>query len=253
MATFKFSGSIFRWAIMLVVVAVAAIAAVSVRSRMKAHQSHARAPIPYAVTLRETVRGSDGTAHSGPESTWAIRSDGSRVIKIRDKVSQRIINFASGVQVEINDSTNTKSSIMLPSGDVAGLQRDPDSQCINSRAGKPMTSSPETFAGEETIAGYRTVKIVRGGVTEWLALDYGCALVKDRWEFSTQEVSEKELVSLSAEPDAALFEIPATTREVTPSERLFGPQKECQDCDEHTKERFQKMDEEYRRLAVKPQ
>ena len=239
---------------LLVVVGLASVAGLFIRTRINGHQSHARAPIPYTVTLRETVHGSDGNAHLGPESTWATRSDGSRVIKITEKATQRIINFASGVQVEINDSTNTRTSIMQPNADVAGLQRDPDSKCTNSLAGKPITSTPETFAGEETIAGYRTAKIVRGGVTEWHALDYGCAVVKDRWEFSTKEVSEKELVSLSSgEPDAALFDIPANAKEVPPSERILGPQKDCKDCDAHTKERFQKMDAEYRRFAIKPQ
>jgi len=254
MAKASSSGPIFRWAIVLIVIALAAVAALSIRTQMKRHESHnPRVPIPYTVTLRETVHGADGNLHAGPETTWAIRTDGSRVLKITEKITQRIINFASGVQVEINDSSNTKTSIMQQGADAAGLQRDPSSKCLNTLAGKPLTSMPETYAGEETVAGYRTAKIVRGGVTEWLALDYGCALVKDRWEFNTGEVSGKELVSLSSgEPDAALFNIPANAKEATPSERILG-QQECKDCDAHTKERFKKMDEDYRRLAVKPQ
>jgi len=117
-----------------------------------------------------------------------------------------------------------------------------------------MTSPPETFLGEEIIAGYRTAKIADGLTTSWHALDYGCALVKDRWEFSATEVSEKELVALVAgEPDAALFDVPAHYREVPPSERILGPKKECPGCNEHSQKVFQELDEAYKRLAAKPQ
>jgi hypothetical protein len=121
-------------------------------------------------------------------------------------------------------------------------------------AGKPMTSPPETFVGEEIIAGYRTAKIADGIFTSWHALDYGCAPVKQRADFSATEVSEKELVALVAgEPDAALFDVPAHYREVPPSERILGPKKECAGCNEHTSEFLQELDRAYQRLAVKPQ
>ncbi|HSQ19218.1 MAG TPA: hypothetical protein VLR92_02475 [Blastocatellia bacterium] len=67
-------------------------------------------------------------------------------------------------------------------------------------------------------------------------------------------MSEKQLLALvSGEPDARLFEVPANAREVPPSERLFGLSKECIGCDAHAKEVIRKLDEEYHRLAVKPQ
>jgi hypothetical protein len=122
-----------------------------------------------------------------------------------------------------------------------------------------MGSTSETFLGAETVAGYRTAKIApakdsEGATTSWYALDYGCALVKQRWEFSTKEVSEKELVALVAgEPDATLFDVPANYREVPPSERMFGSRKECSGCDEQTKKFFERMDQDYKRLAAKPQ
>jgi hypothetical protein len=117
-----------------------------------------------------------------------------------------------------------------------------------------MTSSPQTFLGEETIAGYRTAKIADGIITSWRALDYGCALVKERWDFSATEVSEKELVALVAgEPDATLFDVPAHYREVPPSERILGPKKDCPGCNEHSNTVLERLDEDYKRLAVKPQ
>jgi hypothetical protein len=127
--------------------------------------------------------------------------------------------------------------------------------CVNSLAGTPITTPPsDTFVGEETIAGYRTAKIVAGIITSWYALDYGCALVKSRWEFSATEVSEKELVALVAgEPDPSLFDVPAHYREVLPSERLLGPNKEPPGCNENFRKSLQEVDDEYRRLKAKPQ
>jgi hypothetical protein len=117
-----------------------------------------------------------------------------------------------------------------------------------------MTSTTETFVSEETVAGYRTAKVVSDVITAWYALEYGCALVKDRWGFETGEVSEKQLVALTGgEPNPALFEIPGNAAEVPPSERLLGPTRNCRDCDAHALEVLRKRDEEYRRLTVKPQ
>src|SRR5207247_1010273 len=123
-----------------------------------------------------------------------VRSDGSTVAGSVGK--GRTIYFSSGLQVDTNDSDNTKTSMIMPNHNPASWQRDPNSKCLNSFAGQPFTSPPETFLGEETIAGYRTVKIGRDIIMEWHALDYGCALVKDRWEFSPTEFTEKELVAL---------------------------------------------------------
>ena len=98
------------------------------------------------------------------------------------------------------------------------------------------------------------MKIVRDIITEWHALDYGCALVKDRWDFSATEFTEKELVALvGGEPDATLFDVPANYREVPPSESMWGPKKERRFCNENTEKLLQIMDEDYKRRAIKPQ
>ena len=114
-----------------------------------------------------------------------------------------------------------------------------------------MTSPPsDVFIAEETIAGYRTAKIVAGIITSWYALDYGCAPVKERWEFSPTEVSEKELVALvGGEPDPSLFDVPAHYREVLPSERLLGANADAPGCDENSRKAFKEVDDEYRRLT----
>jgi len=213
-----------------------------------------RKPVPYTVTLTETVHGPGGTTTMGLEHTYAVRSDGSRMMRFRGKGLQRVIYLGSGFQVDTNDQTNTKSTIKKPYKPLASL-RDPSSMCVNTLAGTPMTFPPrEAFVAEEIVTGYRTAKIADGIITSWYALDYGCAPVKERWEFSATEVSEKELVSLVAgEPDPSLFDVPAHYREVLPSERLLGPNKEPAGCDEKSRKAFQEIDDEYKRLAAKPE
>lgn len=250
---------ISRWLFVLIVAGFAADAGRLLHLRIKAQADRFGGPVPYTVILKEMVHGANGSTTLGVELTQAVRADGSTVRRIVHKEkgpgsSERTVNFSSGVEVAINELSNTKTSMIKSSRNAAGWQRDPGSKCINSFAGKPMTSMPETFAGEETVAGYRTVKITSKVITSWYALDYGCALVKDRWDFETGEMTEKQLVALVAgEPDTKLFEVPANAREVPPSERLFGPGKECIGCDAHAKEVIRKLDEEYNRLAVKPQ
>jgi len=250
--------TILRLAFVVVVIGISAQAGrllhLRINARNIARAARVGRPISYTVTLRETVHGPDGTTTLGPEYTFAVRSDGSTVLRWVGKGSQRLLYFSSGFQVDTNEGTNTKSSMMFPNLNPARLQRNPDSRCLNSMAGMPITSPPETFLGEEIVAGYRTAKIADGLTTSWHALDYGCALVKDRWDFSATEVSEKELVALvPGEPDKALFDVPAHYREVLPSERIRGPKKECPGCNEDSDKFLQTLDEDYKRLAARPQ
>jgi hypothetical protein len=250
--------TILRWVFVLGIMALSVQAGrlvhLQIKARTDARAARVGRPIPYTVTLREIVHGPDGTTNLGPEYTYAVRSDGTTLMRWVGRSSQRLLYFPSGLQVDTNDGTNTKSSMMLPNLNPARLQRNPVSNCLNSMAGMPMTSPPETFLGEEIVAGYRTAKIADGLTTSWHALDYGCALVKDRWDFSATEVSEKELVALfPGEPDKALFDVPAHYREVLPSERLLGPKRECLGCNENSDKFLQTLDEDYRRLAAKPQ
>ena len=251
----------FRWLFVVLILAVAAYAGrllhthVKTRIGPRAVGAAVRRPIPYTVTLRETVHGPKGTTTEALEHTYAVRSDGSRMMRFRGQGLQRIIYLASGFQVDTNDQTATKSTIRKQSYKPLASQRDPSSMCVNSLAGTPIFFPPkEAFVGEETIAGYRTAKIIDGIITSWHALDYGCAPVKERWQFSATEVSEKELVALVAgEPDPSLFDVPAHYREVLPSERLLGPNKEPAGCDENSRKAFKEVDDEYRRLKAKPQ
>lgn len=248
-----------RWAFVLAVIVLAAQAGrllhLQIKNRTNVQAAHVRKPIPYTTTLRETAHGPDGTVTQGPEYTWAIRSDGSRLLQVIGKVPQRTLNYSSGLQVDTNDQTFTKSSMNRPDASVAELQRDPDSKCLNSMTGQPIFSPPEeVFLGEENIDGYRTARITSGTITSWHALDYGCALVKQRWEFGGAEVSEQELVALvGGEPDPRMFDVAAHYREVTPSERIRSSEKVCTKCNDHSDAVLKKLDEVYQRLKAKQQ
>ena len=153
----------------------------------------------------------------------------------------------------MNELAETKTSKLLNRNtNAASWQRDPRSLCINSLAGKRMTSLPETVAGEEIIAGYRAVKIKASDkVTWWFALDCGCAMVKSRMDFSENEYSEKNLVALiPGEPDALLFHVPEQAREVSPSERMLGTRKDCAGCKPRTLQILRRLDAEYESRRV---
>jgi hypothetical protein len=166
--------------------------------------------------------------------TQAIRSDGSFVVLSAYEKSdgeplgmekrERTIRFASGIKVAINELTGTKSTETYKFNP-ARWQRDPNSKCFNAFDGTAKVSSPPAvISGEETIAGYRTVKIIRENATWWFALDVGCAMVKERMDWGGQGSSEKNLVTIThGEPEAALFDVSANIREAPPSERMLRP------------------------------
>jgi hypothetical protein len=84
---------------------------------------------------------------------------------------------------------------------------------------KAKLSNPETVAATERIEGYRALRVVRGSVTRWFALDHGCALLRQRVE-TGKEVSEAHLVALTpGEPATELFAVPGDYAERPPSAR----------------------------------
>lgn len=229
-------------------------------SRLSAKQLRVGGPLPYTVVRRETYHRPDGSVTVHKDSTEAIRSDGSRVVQntpIRNPANgvERIIMFASGKQVIINDLVNLKSTVAM-NINFAALQRDPGSKCMNSFAGKPFFSTryvTEVIQGEELVSGYKTIVIAASdGITRWLALDYGCAILKERWDHGAgRGYSEHNLVTLiSGEPGAALFHIPVDAREVPPSELVkatYLNHNNCQEpkCMERLNERLHQQDKNY--------
>jgi hypothetical protein len=251
--------TISRWFLLLLAIILAAQAGrllhLEIKDRTNAQAVQNRRPIPYTVMLRETIHSPDGASRVSREITEAVRSDGSTVMRsVTVGGSTRTLYFSTGLKVNTSERDQTKTSMKVENQDPVSLKRDPASNCLNSFDGKPVTTPGETFLGNETIAGYRTAKIAHDSITEWRALDYGCALVKDRWEFSANEVTEKELVALVAgEPDKALFDVPKHYREVSPSERVLGPNKQRRTCNDQTLKLLQMLDDDYKRRGGKPQ
>lgn len=245
--------TMLKWVFVLVVIVFAIHMGRLTHSRLKAKEALVSVPIPYTVILKETVYRPDGSVTKGVDMTQAVRSDGSFVWRLAHErgdetknKKQRIIRFASGIEVTLNEITNTKSTVEK-NVNPARWQRDPSSKCINSFAGNPMANSTlEVINGEEMVAGYRTVKITRDNATMWFALDCGCAMVKDRMDWGSQGASEKNLVALvPGEPEAALFDVPATAKEAPPSEMMLGSGKDPKDYKPSLAEKLHRRDAYY--------
>jgi hypothetical protein len=182
--------------------------------------------VPYTVVLEVFHLQQDGTAIPGAARvmryTYAIRSDGSRSIEtmtgdLASPSYQRVLDFSSGKEMYIFSPRQLKTT-MFDSSKIRAAYwlRDSGSNCL-----LPALAASERPEGEEVMNGYRTVKLTRGPATEWLALDYGCALVKDRYEWPDGQKSEKRLVALiPGEPAPSLFEDPAGFQEALPSRWL---------------------------------
>jgi len=149
--------------------------------------------------------------------TVAIRADGSRAIEAVETgggLWERILNFSSGRQAYILENKRQKTVTLAARGSSAWLV-DADNNCLG-------PNSADHVGGIEQVEGYRTVKLVRGVLTRWLAVDYGCALVRERVESPDGSKSEKRLVSLTpGEPPTSLFNEPPDYPEAEPSV-LFG-------------------------------
>jgi hypothetical protein len=157
----------------------------------------------YTVTLQQTFTRNGHSTYINME-TQAIRADGSKMI--------RFSNAANAKHPEIFRTLYLSSGTMIHIRDIAGLtftksispqeQRLPSNNCL---------LSSETYAGADTVSGYRTVKVTQAGRTGWMAVDYGCALVHDHWVHPDGTLTEKTLVSLvPGEPDPALFYVPSS-------------------------------------------
>jgi hypothetical protein len=195
-------------------------------SAVRIQQGHLRAEllpakvVPYTVVLQEFALQRDGTAVPSFKLTQAIRGDGSRANEMTSgnpasPSSERILDFSSGKQMYIMQHQQLKTTTFDPARNLAAhWLRDSRNNCL-------ISGFQEKPDGDEVIEGYRAVKLTDGPTTQWFALDYGCALIKDRAEWPDGQMSEKRLVALiPGEPSPSLFDDPAGFQEVRPS-RLF--------------------------------
>lgn len=225
------------------------------------HRLRPVAVTPYTVRLQERIE----NKHSGGESyanhLFAVRSDGSRVhitAPPGDEAGQRAfrtVELADGRRSVIHDNREVKSTTRLAASTYpARWHRDPAENCAVGLAGNRLHGRPEWSEGEEAIDGIRTIRISSGDSTFWFAPDFGCALVRSRTEFSDIR-SEKTLVGLiRGEPDAVLFGVPASYREVTPSRinaSLSGRQEGESESDPIRDEGLRRMDEQYQKHRLR--
>jgi hypothetical protein len=208
-------------------------------------QSVNKKPVPYTVTLQQVSYGLNGTVTPRGTLTWAVRSDGSRLIESASPEQvQRTIDFATKDRVIVIEQTVKKSTTPNAFMDSRDGIRDSGSECLSSITGK-LVSPGESAMGHELISGYRTVRITNGEWTAWYSLDYGCAMIRSRIAPQGKPVLEKTLVSLiSGEPSADLFDV-SHFQEVPPS----GLKAQCAHCDPttraHNEAAMSRLDAEY--------
>lgn len=178
--------------------------------------------VPYTVVLQEFALQPDGTAVPGVRYTYAIRGDGSRASEMTSSnpsspSSERILDFSSGEKMYVMQHQQLKTTTFDPAKNLAAhWRRDSGNNCLISGL-----TPQEKLDSEDVIDGYRAVKLTYGSTTHWFALDYGCALIKDRADWSDGQSTEKRLVALiPGEPSPSLFDDPVGFQEVPPS-RLF--------------------------------
>lgn len=199
--------------------------------------------VPYTVVLAETITGPSGQRQPGPLQTWAGRSDGSVAVRMGLPSSgNREIYFASGIHVLLNDVARVKSTTQRAVE--YSWARDARENCTRRITGVPLKRNADPV--REQMAGYRAVRIQQSdSTTLWFALDYGCALIRQRMDFGAQGASDLELVSLTpGEPDTALFTTPSYYTEGPPSSFPSArPSVRCTgDCEKSMKSYLERAD-----------
>lgn len=186
---------------------------------LKAFQPSPKAPVPYTVMLQEARIKADGSLENVGTTTWAVRSDGSRVMRVElpGHLQRTIEAVTDKTRTTVLDSTGRKSTRPRAFADPRRYLRDPGSNCLSALTGRTFTEG-ETIVGKEQTSGYRSVQIQTGNETTWYALDYGCAMLQARFAVLGKPVQQKTLVYLlPGEPSSDLFSIPASYVEVPPS------------------------------------
>lgn len=226
---------IHRKKIQVIALGAALIAGGAVWYRLATHRVEAQAPlgpyVPYTSVLREQITDAKGAIHSGSVEMFAVRSDGTLFQRLGSSANaSRTIHFASGQQVRTAEKSGagTKTTVAIPVGPRTWLA-DPARSCAYTFEGQPFKG--KRLAGEEQVDGYRTAKLVDDVVTEWRALDYGCAMVRYRAGWQQGGSSDHRLVSLTrGEPAPELFDLDGLV-EKQPSALSPAPSKDCDaDC-----------------------
>ena len=242
----------FNWktsARVLLWTAVGVLAVGTSLTLYRGFQARAAAPAPYTVLRTESVFDSTGALRGTNHYVQAVRSDGSRVWRgSTDHVQERKIYLASGEYVRVNDIAAKKST--FPNTPFP-TPRDPKASCIT----EPEIGAGWMASGEDTVGGYRTVRVFKalnGGrtITIWYGLDVGCAILQQRFQHETGVTQQDLAAVVLGEPDAALFRLSNSLLEAPPSE-LFGcPDSGTNSCAPISEDVKQKMDRKYNSLRA---
>ena len=173
--------------------------------------------------LQEVITRADGSRMMSVLYKFATDTDGSSaMVATRNTATLdepvRIVRLASGIQGYVSDVQHRKA--VRPLGTEARPNlvqnaRVPSNRCV-------VTSGNESDGGEEQISGYKSEKVGAGNRTSWYSLDYGCALLKEHFDWSDGGRSDKYLILLRpGTPESSLFDVPASYTDV-PESAFFG-------------------------------
>ena len=153
----------------------------------------------------------------------------------------------------------TGSQLMTSQGERALIRRwgfpaprDPKESCTNAQE----LSSGRVIDGEDNIGGHRAVRIVNvmgsRKFTMWYALDLACAVLQQRFQHETGETDQNLAAVIIGEPDAALFQLPTSLKEVPPSVLYRCPEglQGCKELPDQANERFDKTYNDARSKAA---
>jgi hypothetical protein len=213
----------------------------------------AASTVAYTVLRTEKVFDDVGTLRYTHHYVDAVRSDGSKMWRGTTKdVQQRGIDFANGDHVKTSELIGKKSTYpKLYAG--PPVPRDPAAGCVTVQEQNPRW----TIGGEESIGGgYRAVRMVMNlgdarTLTMWYGLDVGCALLHQRFQHETGVTEQNLDAVILGEPDAALFQVSASLKEVPPSELFDCLDRKGGTCTALPDETKQRLDKTYHDVHLK--
>lgn len=174
---------------------------------------------PYTVVLQESTHGPSADVAQST-MTMALRGDGAFLVQFEHPVGpvlQRTIELPTGVTVVVDDIRHRRTSRSARSGVSFRARMDPARGCVENDAGE-LVFPGQVAGSSERIAGHDTVRVASAQSTFWFALDLGCATLKSTTRMSDGGTNEKVATRVTpGEPDTALFAVPDSYAEVSPS------------------------------------
>jgi hypothetical protein len=201
--------------------------------------------VPYTVVLREIATSASGKSREAPSQTWAVRSDGAMALKIDEaEGSGRKVHLPDGTRIDVSDFHRSKSTMRKPYEE--SFLRTADNACAFPSETNVTDIAQEGTPTFETVRGYRAAKYTRSSGEYWYALDGGCALIKRRMYFQQGGYSDLLLVSLIVgEPSPAIFDVPASYKEVPLSEYIKIPDNCDPACADSLRRHIERLDAQY--------